>query len=326
MSEPQRISREGDAKISDLDFFDMYLSEEGHCGFIKVVGEGKGSSTPIKELPEIYIYDTQALSIACRIYEEQGHEEYFIRYDNFNYRASVLRSQGGNFRVLRKQPSEVRRLDKLNMHQGIKRMLMLDQLSGLILIAGTTGAGKTTTASSIIVERLHMYGGVAITVEDPPEMPLDGVHGDGRCFQTYANDKTGGFSGALKRCVRQTPDIILLGEIRDFETAKEAINASVNGHLIIATIHAGSITQAIERLISLSETDELRSLLAEGLAMVIYQARTAKIVTFNILSLVDNGRNIIASGLRQKIKKKETHTIKSDSESQMNKIHNGELI
>ena len=79
-------------------------------------------------------------------------------------------------------------------------------------------------------------------------------------------------------------------------------------------------------MISLSETDELRSLLAEGLAVVLHQIREEKGVIFKVLSLVDNGNNIIASGLRQKIKKKETHTIVSDSDSQMNKLMMGEKI
>ncbi|MDA0629118.1 ATPase, T2SS/T4P/T4SS family, partial [Acinetobacter baumannii] len=137
--------------------------------------------------------------------------------------------------VLRRFPAKVPTFESLNLHNGYVSKLMQQRLSGLIVIAGPFGAGKTTTASALIAARLSKFGGVAITIEDPPEMPLEGKHGEGVCYQTWAD--RGGFGDATRKMARFAPSIIFLGEVRDAETAAEALRASINGRLVVCTAH-----------------------------------------------------------------------------------------
>lgn len=113
-------------------------------------------------------------------------------------------------------------------------------------------------------------------MEDPPETKLNGSHGvNGRCIQIEADRNKGGYAEPLIKALRSGAELILIGEIRDAETAMEVIKASINGHLIISTIHSGSISQAISRLAQLSKMpfNEACANIAEGLALVIYQRR-----------------------------------------------------
>ena len=137
--------------------------------------------------------------------------------------------------------------------------------------------GKTTTAMSIVVDRLNRFGGLAIVIEDPPEARLNGVHGKGRCIQIEADRNQGGYAEPLIKALRSGADIILIGEIRDADTADEVIRASQNGHLIISTIHGGSIQQTISRLASLSHLpdDVAFANIADGLSLVIFQKKAA---------------------------------------------------
>jgi twitching motility protein PilT len=145
---------------------------------------------------------------------------------------------------------------------------------GLILIAGKTGEGKTTTACSLLQEYLIHFGDVAVTIEDPIELPLNGAHGRfGHCFQTAV--KNGDFAGALKRTMRHVPRYILLGEVRGSAEASEAIGAANNGHLVITTIHAGNVVEAMNKLLKFVAADEslelARTILADGLVAIIHQ-------------------------------------------------------
>jgi twitching motility protein PilT len=165
-------------------------------------------------------------------------------------------------------------LEDLNIHPSYINHLMEPHLSGLIVIAGAFGQGKTTTASALIAARLRRYGGVAVTIEDPPEMPLEGFHKEGVCYQTWVDQ--GEFGNSCRKAARYAPSIIFLGEVRDPESATEALRASINGRLVICTTHADSVTMAIERMSSLANgmgaaSDDIASLLANGLLCVMHQ-------------------------------------------------------
>ena len=152
--------------------------------------------------------------------------------------------------------------------------VMQPKLSGLVVVAGSFGQGKTTTASSIVASRLKQYGGVGVTIEDPPEMPLEGAHGKGVCYQTWVAQ--GGFGAGCRQAARWAPSIIFLGEVRDEQAASEALRASINGGLVVCTTHADSVTMAIERLYALASgsggnPDDIASLLAGGLLCVLHQ-------------------------------------------------------
>ena len=155
----------------------------------------------------------------------------------------------------------------------ITHMLAKD-LSGLFLVSGPMKSGKTTTACTMIKERLTNYGGIAATAEDPTELPLEGKHGDGLCYQTVATSANGGFADAVKQIVRWGPNIIFVSEIRDRETAVEVLQASINGRLVISTMQADSLVKSIMKLHSLVNEKLVSGgaqLLADGLIAVLHQ-------------------------------------------------------
>jgi twitching motility protein PilT len=115
---------------------------------------------------------------------------------------------------------------------------------------------------------------VAITVEEPPEMPMEGRHGEGVCYQHGV--ERGGFAHACRQVARWAPSIIFLGEIRDAETALEALRASINGKLVVCTTHADNCAMAIERIFALASAEgvsaeDVLGMIATGLAAVVNQ-------------------------------------------------------
>jgi len=200
--------------------------------------------------------------------------------------------------------------------------------NGLLLIAGATGEGKTTTACSLLQEYLIKYGNVAVTVEDPPELPLSGPHGrGGHCFQTQVRNKD--FAAAMEATMRRSPRYILLGEVRGAREASEAIRAAANGHLVITTIHAGDVTQAINALlkfIAVSESIDLaRLILAEGLLGVMHQKMVKlpgkKNRLLRIQSLFPGGD----TGIRSLIRNGRTEQLGTAIAAQASKILQGKL-
>ena len=144
---------------------------------------------------------------------------------------------------------------------------MLDIPNGIILVTGATGSGKSTTTYSMLSE-LNKEDVNIITVEDPVEMNIEGIN------QVYVNSEIGlTFASALRSILRQDPDIILIGEIRDSETAQIAVRAAITGHLVLSTIHTNSALNTIERLLDM---DVERYLLSTALNGIISQklART----------------------------------------------------
>ena len=255
--------------LTDLELKDIYLGEKNAW-----IAGVPGTSDPVPA-PQDCHEELDELRDLCRsTLAETQREEFAVRHRGVAYRVSVLNSLSDIVYVLRRFPPTVPDLSELNIHPGYTAQLMKPGISGLIVIAGAFGQGKTTTASSIVATRLKEYGGVAITVEDPPEMPLEGEHGEGVCYQTWVD--RGGFGEACRKTARYAPSIIFLGEVRDSETAAEALRASINGRLVLCTTHADSVPMAIERMYSLANgvagnSEDTASLLAGGLLCVMHQ-------------------------------------------------------
>ena len=160
-----------------------------------------------------------------------------------------------------------------------KYLLNLSDSAGLILWSGPTGAGKTTAVSSLMKEYLISEGGFAYTIEDPAEMPLDGnynaLNGSlGLCKQTQPIG--GNWGACLKSALRSKPRFILVGEIRTPETASEVLRACTSGHLVLSTIHANNVTDAINSVVkyaaSTSMSEELAyDLFSRGMLGVLHQ-------------------------------------------------------
>lgn len=199
----------------------------------------------------------------------------------------VHRTEGRRSVHLRRIPKIVPTLEEAGVGIAMREILMSDNLvkGGLVLITGTNGQGKTTVLSATIVHRLRRHGGAAQMIEDPSEYPCDGVHGDGICLQLpVASDipSQNTYEQALKKSLRAFPAIsgggtmLGIGEIRDKETAAEALKQSGNGHLVIATMHGQTIPQALDRLVTMASevlgTNQARMLLAGNLRMIANQS------------------------------------------------------
>ena len=255
--------------LKDIDLKDIYLGRPNSW-----LAGVPGTNDPI-QAPEDCLEELDELREMCdQFVSVRAKDEFTIRHNHVAYRASVLRSMSDVVYVLRRFPAVVPSVESLGIHPGYVGRLMQPGLTGLVVIAGAFGQGKTTTASSIITSRLSKFGGVAITIEDPPEMPLEGKHGEGVCYQTWVD--RGEFGDATRKCARYAPSIIFLGEVRDAETAAEALRASINGRLVICTTHADSVPMAIERIYSLANgvagnSDDTSSLIAGGLLCVLHQ-------------------------------------------------------
>lgn len=254
--------------LKERKFTDLYV---GKTAFICGTGDGHD---PLP-LGDEYADEVEELRQLCADeLQSKGREDFVVRHDGVGYRVSVIRSLTETVFVLRRFPNQIIPIEKLGINRKLLEMLMAKDLIGLVVVSGAFGNGKTTTASSIVAGRLKALGGIAVTIEDPPEMPLEGRHGEGVCYQTWA--EKGGFAEACRRATRWAPSMILLGEVRDPETAVQALRSSVNGRLVVCTTHADSPGGAIERLQSLASgggitSEDASQLLSTGLAAVLNQ-------------------------------------------------------
>ena len=167
-------------------------------------------------------------------------------------------------------PTKIPPLDDLNMPPILKKMVEKPQ--GLILVTGPTGSGKTTTLASMIDYMNKTMSKHVITLEDPIEY----LHGHGNCIidQREVGNDTKSFAAGLRAALRQDPDVILVGELRDLETISTAITAAETGHLVYATLHTSSAASTIDRIIDLfppSQQSQIRTQLASVLVSVISQ-------------------------------------------------------
>lgn len=212
--------------------------------------------------------------------EYKGASSYSVLYEGFFFRVERSVSMYGITFCMRKMPKKVPDLDMLGYPPALTKYLAgLGKASGLILIGGPTGSGKTTTISSLLREYLIKHGGFAYTIEDPFEMPLDGeyqaLNGSiGICRQTQPiNDNWG---DSLRSALRSRPRYILVGEIRNPEAASECLRAATSGHLVLSTIHANNVADAIDAIVKHASagamSEELAfDLLSRGVLGIIHQ-------------------------------------------------------
>lgn len=313
------------AKLTELEFFAIYLGETGNFF------AGIPQTVDPHPAPPQYAEALATLRGKCEeIYAATQRNEFTVRDEGISYRVSMLVSIVETIYVLRRFPPRVPDLYTLGIHPRHIDKLMTPGLTGLIVVAGAFGQGKTTTASSLLTARLAKYGGVGITVEDPPEMPLEGHHGHGICYQTWVEQ--GGFGNEIRKAARWSPSIIFLGEVRDGESAAEALRASINGRLVICTTHAGSVTMAIERLYSLANaaagnSEDVANLLANGLTAVLHQRLESDIagvkrpkLQFLWIGENDNSREFNSKGVRNTIRQRRFDQIENDVMLQLNQM------
>lgn len=214
--------------------------------------------------------------------------EYRYRDEIYLYRGHRDRTVLHPILCLRRHPTIAPMLDDLALPRHWRELFLHQRLlrGGLIVIAAVTGQGKSTTIAAAVKSRLHRYAGFCRTIEDPPELPLHGTHGHGICIQTPVDPEHGrdGFAHSLRSALRSYPalpsggTICVVGEVRDGETAAELLRASVNGHLVITTVHANDVNSALSRLAAMAggAMGEVmaRDLLGQGLVYAIHQTLT----------------------------------------------------
>jgi twitching motility protein PilU len=162
------------------------------------------------------------------------------------FRVNVFRQRGNVGLVFRHIKSSIISLDALGLPQVIKQVAMTKR--GLVLVVGATGSGKSTTLASMVDHRNQHQAGHIITVEDPIEFVHE--HRKSIITQREIGFDTTSYQMALKNCLRQAPDVILIGEIRDLETMEAAITFAETGHLCLATLHSNNANQSIERIMN----------------------------------------------------------------------------
>jgi twitching motility protein PilT len=186
------------------------------------------------------------------------------------FRVNVFQQRGNVGMVLRVIPTKIRTIEELNLPRVIENIC--EEQRGLVLVTGTTGSGKSTTLASMVDRINTSRSDHVITIEDPIEF----LHRDKRSFinQREVEVDTANFSTALRAALRQDPDVILVGEMRDLETIATALLAAETGHLVFSTLHTLDATETIQRIIAVfppPEQKQIRLQLAGTLKAVVSQ-------------------------------------------------------
>ncbi|MBM3500036.1 MAG: type IV pilus twitching motility protein PilT [Armatimonadetes bacterium] len=222
------------------------------------------------------------------------------------FRVNCFRQKGSLGAVLRRIPIDIQTIEALGLPEILKRVALLPR--GLCLVTGPTGSGKSTTLAAMVDEINCSLRKHIVTIEDPIEF----VHQDKKCVvnQREIGQDTHSFPSALKRVVRQAPDVILVGEMRDLETISLAITAAETGHLVFATLHTTDAMQTVDRAIDVfppQQQSQIRTQLAVTLQAVVCQA---------LLPLKGGGGRVPAfevmlgtHGIRAAIREGKTHML-----------------
>ena len=256
---------------------DLHLSA-GMPPMIRVDGDVRRINVPAMDHSTVHglIYDIMNDK------QRKDYEEYLETDFSFEikglarFRVNAFNQNRGAGAVLRTIPSKILSLEELNCPPIFKEIS--DTPRGLALVTGPTGSGKSTTLAGMINYINQNHHGHILTLEDPIEF----VHEPQKCLinQREVHRDTLGFNEALRSALREDPDIILVGEMRDLETIRLALEAAETGHMVFGTLHTSSAAKTIDRIVDVfpaAEKDMVRSMLSESLRAVISQTLLKKV-------------------------------------------------
>ena len=264
--------------ISDLLTFsvknkasDLHLSS-GLPPMIRVHGDVRKINLPAMEHAEVHrmLYDIMNDS-QRKVYEENLECDFSFEIpDLARFRVNAFNQQRGAGAVFRTIPSKVLTLEELNAPKVFKDLA--DTPRGIVLVTGPTGSGKSTTLAAMVDYINETQMSHILTVEDPIEF----VHTSKKSLinQREVGPHTQSFDNALRSALREDPDVILVGEMRDLETIRLALTAAETGHLVFGTLHTSSAAKTIDRVVDVfpaAEKEMVRSMLSESLRAVISQ-------------------------------------------------------
>ncbi len=256
---------------------DLHLSA-GLPPMIRVDGDIRRINIPALDHKEVHalIYDIMN-DKQRRDYEEFLETDFSFALPGVaRFRVNAFNQDRGSGAVFRTIPSKVLTLEELDAPKFFQELCTRPR--GLILVTGPTGSGKSTTLAAMINHINYTDYSHILTVEDPIEF----VHESQKCLinQREVHRDTLGFNEALRSALREDPDIILVGEMRDLETIRLALTAAETGHLVFGTLHTTSAAKTIDRIIDVfpaAEKDMIRSMLSESLQAVISQTLLKKV-------------------------------------------------
>jgi twitching motility protein PilT len=201
---------------------------------------------------------------------DRGDVDFAYQNEFGRYRASVVRHRLGIDIVFRIIKSKVQSMDELGLPQSLK--LLTQYHNGLVLVTGSVGSGKSTTLAALVEEVNNARHDHIITLEDPIEYIITskGCHVTQREVHTHTHS----FGAALRGALREDPDVIMVGEMRDLETIQLAITASETGHLVLGTLHTGNASRTLDRVLDVfpaEQREQIRIMVSESLRGVISQ-------------------------------------------------------
>lgn len=250
---------------------DLHVSSGSHP-MVRVNGRMKRLNLPILTIEEM---ENLVFSVMNEVQKEMFQKNLEIDFstklsNDVRFRVNAFNQINGIAAAFRVIPNEIKQYEELHLPEVLKKMTTKEK--GLILVTGPTGSGKSTTLATMIDTINDNRACHIITIEDPIEF----VHRSKNSLinQRELGHDTWSFTAALRSALREDPDVILVGEMRDLETVSLALTAAETGHLVFATLHTGSCTKSIDRIIDMfpkEQQQQVRSMLSESLEAVVAQ-------------------------------------------------------